>query len=130
MENLGQEYFTETQAQKLILDITKKYNTTEASIGEIDFKVDNAYIENSYLVTSAEDRLLISAIIKKTQIDGRYITRRTIQGLSAEWLGHNLAYMLNLRPSSTQSVNLDYKFFNNDKITIIGTIFLTMLFCY
>ncbi len=131
LQDMGVNSFSEEQAENLVAEITAKYNTDEVSVGKLEFKDDNAYIENSYLVTSTEDRLLISAIIRNTQDSGKYFTRRSIQSLSAEWFIHNVASaFLPNRRNSSDHVNLDYDFKNNKIGTRIATIIALLTFMY
>lgn len=94
----------------------------------VDFQGNNVKITDSYKVTSRYKRIYISKIIQNTvNEDGHKYTNRGTYSLAAEWAGHNFLSRLNIRPESTDDVNLDYDFNNNALTTKIGTIALMIL---
>ena len=78
-----------------------------------------------------EDRLLISEIIRNTQVNGQYVMNRSMQSLSAEWFIHNVSSIfLPNRRSQSDHVDLDYEFSNNIIDTKIATIIAILLGLY
>lgn len=69
----------------------------------IRFYDDRLNITNSYQVHSRRKRLAICAVLAHTPP-----TTRRAQSLSAEWLIHNLAYVLHIRRRAARDVDLDY----------------------
>ena len=79
-----------------------------------------------------EDRLLISEIIRNTQVNGQYVMNRSMQSLSAEWFGHNVVSKIysiftGKRLSRTDDVDLNRDIFENEWYVTIGTYLLTIL---
>lgn len=106
-------------------DITIEQITGE---GTVEFKKSYVFIKNSCDIKSKEDRIYISTIIANTvDEEGNKLTDRSVYSLSAEWRGHNILSFFNIRSSSTDDVNLDYDFSENETLTEVGTVLLMIL---
>ena len=91
--------------------------------GTVTFNGGDVEIKSSYKIKSRYKRILISKIIKNTiDEDGNKITNRTIYGLAAEWVGHNFISLFSDVNVQTDNVNLDKNFWDNQHLTIGGTI--------
>ena len=116
--------------------VNKTYTREEADIaieqitgeGTVEFKKSYVFIKNSCDIKSKEDRIYISTIIANTVDEkGNKLTDRSVYSLSAEWRGHNILSFFNIRSSSTDDVNLDYDFSENETLTEVGTVLFMIL---
>ena len=114
----------------------KTYTREEADIaieqitgeGTVEIGTSDVFIKDSCEIKSKEDRIYISTIIANTVDEkGNKLTDRSVYSLSAEWRGHNIFSNLNIWSSSTDDVNLDYDFSENETSTKVGTILLMIL---
>ena len=118
-ENVKDKY-TKEEAKKVIEQITGE--------GTVVFGEKAVNITDSNRIDSRYERILISKIIQNTvDENGNYLTYRSTYSLSAEWYGHNILSSLGIANSSTDHVDLDYEFKDNEFYTELGTLILMFL---
>ena len=118
-ENVKDNY-TKEEAKKAIEQITGE--------GTVVFGEKAVNITDSNRIDSRYERILISKIIQNTvDENGNYLTYRSTYSLSAEWYGHNILSSLGIANSSTDHVDLDYEFKDNEFYTELGTLILMFL---
>lgn len=118
-ENVKDKY-TKEEAKKVIEQITGE--------GTVVFGEKAVNITDSNRIDSRYERILISKIIQNTvDENGNYLTYRSTYSLSAEWHGHNILSSLGIANSSTDHVDLDYEFKDNEFYTELGTLILMFL---
>ena len=98
-----------SEATQEINNILEKYNSefesesNKAIVSEKDFTESSIKIQNSYKVTSKYDRQYICEIIAHTES-----VNADSSTIATEWYLHNLAYNLNILPSSSKDADLDF----------------------
>ncbi len=126
--NINNEKSVADQNTKDSYTIEEAEQAIKEIVGDNEVKIDNnqLFIEDSWQIRSREDRILVSTIFTKTvDENGNKLTNRSVENLSAEWVGHNILVNSGIYSKpQTQDVNLDCKFLDNAFYTVIGTIIL------
>ncbi|MCR5457547.1 MAG: hypothetical protein K6F14_05685, partial [Clostridiales bacterium] len=90
---------------------------------------ESVHIENSCEISSREIRIQVCTIISRiVNDDGKPMTTRSVESMSAEWEGHNLLCRTGIyKNSRTENVDIDFDNSKNEWYTQLGTGVLMVL---